>query len=86
MLYNLIMKIFKTSPEEKLQKFLKKYKKLCDRHHMFISPIIIFYRNEKEITDQKELEEIRNKINELLKKDNLGISVKLIIQEKDDSK
>lgn len=80
----MLSKIFKSSNEEKLKRFVKKYQKISQRYGFAIVPRLSIKKNGKDVSD-KELD----LINRFLRKRNVAILPDLSIvnlkQENDDS-
>jgi len=85
-IFSLINKILKIHKEKRSQKFFKKYEKLCKKYNLELVPAILLFRNNEEIKDEKELKEVTGFINKFLNENKLGISVKILVREKNDGK
>jgi hypothetical protein len=73
----------KKTDEEISKKFMEKYIKLSKKYNRDFMAVISLYKDEKEITDEKEINSIAEKLNKFLKSQKIGIVHKIRIISND---
>jgi predicted phage-related endonuclease len=75
---------FRNKTDEEISKeFMEKYIKLSKKYNRDFMAVISLYKDEKEITDEKKINSIAEKLNKFLKSQKIGIVPKIRIINND---